>query len=538
MSKATTHFTHKAEIQKEKRIETDILIVGCGIAGASAALEAAKSGFKVTIISKHDMLEESNTYYAQGGIVSLGRDDHPDLLKKDILETGDNINNPDAVELLAKEGKAVVDKILIQDLQIPFTQTAPDSLDYAQEAAHSRRRILHVEDATGKTLEERFIACLKSFSNVTFLGGHTAVDLLTVPHHSKNPITFYKEPQCIGAYVLDNETQRVKTILSTYVILATGGCGAVYLFTSNPKGAIGAGYAMAYRAGARLINMEYIQFHPTSLFHRDADAFLISETVRGEGARLKTKNGRTFMENYNAKEELAPRDEVTRAIYEEMTNSNSNYVLLDLASYAKIDIKKRFPNIYKTCLQYGIDVTKEAIPVVPAAHYCCGGVLVDLWGRSSLKNLYAVGEVACTGLHGANRLASTSLLEGLLWGTRAAQHIASHFNPEVVYQADDIHEWYYPQDEEEIDPALINQDWASIRNTMWNYAGIIRTSKRLERARADLDYLHHRIVRFYKQARMEPKVVGLKHGIQVAMLITHAAISNPRSLGAHFIKKV
>ena len=523
---------------EEIKTETDILIIGCGIAGTSAALEAAKSGLKVIIISKYDKLEESNTYYAQGGIVSLGHDDHPDLLKKDIIETGDNINNPEAVEILAKEGKGVVDKILIHELKIPFTQASPDTLDYAQEAAHSRRRILHVKDSTGKTIEEKFIARLKSFSNVTFLRGHTAVDLLSLPHHSKNPITFYKEPQCIGAYVRDNHTQRVKTILATYVILASGGCGAVFLFTSNPKGAIGDGYAMAYRAGARIINMEYMQFHPTSLFHRDADAFLISETVRGEGARLKTKDGRTFMENYNEKEELAPRDEVTRAIYEEMTNSNSNYVMLDLASYAKIDIIKRFPNIYQTCLQYGIDITQEAIPVVPAAHYCCGGVLVDIWGRSSLKNLYAVGEVACTGIHGANRLASTSLLEGLLWGTRAAQHIASHFNPEKIYQAEDIHEWYYPEYEEEIDPALINQDWASIRNTMWNYAGIIRTVKRLERARADLDYLRHRIERFYKQARMDPKVVGLKHGIQVAMLITHAAINNPRSLGAHYIKKV
>ena len=328
----------------------------------------------------------------------------------------------------------------------------------------------------------------------------------------------------------------MKIIFATYTILATGGCGAVFLYTSNPKGAIGDGYAMAYRAGARIVNMEYIQFHPTSLFHRDADGFLISETVRGEGARLKTKDGKTFMENYNEKRELAPRDEVTRAIYEEMTNTNSNYVYLDLASYAKIDVKKRFPNIYKTCRQFGIDIIKQPIPVVPAAHYCCGGVLVDGWGRSSLKGLYAVGEVACTGVHGANRLASTSLLEGLVWGTRAAKHIASHFDPIVGYEASDIHEWYYPKKEEEIDPALINQDWISIRSTMWNYAGIIRTKKRLDRARADLDYLRHRIEKFYREAKMDEKVVGLKHGIQVALLITYAALGNSVSRGSHFIK--
>ncbi len=520
----------------EKALKTDVLIIGCGIAGASAALEAAKSGLKVTVITKNDQLEESNTYYAQGGIVSLGQDDHPELLKDDIIQTGDGINNPEAVDILATEGKKIVERILIKELQIPFMRSSPDSLDYAQEAGHSRRRILHIKDTTGKTIEEKFIASLKKYPNVMLLSDHTAVDLLTVPHHSKNPTSFYKEPRCIGVYVLDNKTKRVKIIFATYTILASGGCGAVFLYTSNPRGSIGDGYAMAYRAGARIVNMEYIQFHPTSLFHRDAEGFLISETVRGEGARLKTKDGKTFMENYNEKRELAPRDEVTRAIYEEMTNTSSNYVYLDLASYAKIDIKKRFPNIYKTCRQFGIDITKQLIPVVPAAHYCCGGVVVDGWGRSSLKGLYAVGEVACTGVHGANRLASTSLLEGLVWGTRSAKHIASHFDPIVGYEPSDIHEWYYPKIEEEIDPALINQDWISIRSTMWNYAGIIRTKKRLDRARADLDYLRHRIEKFYREAKMDEKVVGLKHGIQVALLITYAALGNSVSRGCHFIK--
>ncbi|UCC38440.1 MAG: L-aspartate oxidase [Candidatus Aminicenantes bacterium] len=521
---------------KDKSISTDLLIIGCGIAGASAALEAAKSGLRVVVITKNLTPEESNTFYAQGGIVSLGHDDHPELLKEDIIETGDGINYPEAVEILSNEGKKIVDDILIKELKIPFSRSSPDSLDYAQEAGHSRRRILHIKDTTGKTIEEKFIKVLKNYSNVTLLSDHTAVDLLTVPHHSKNPVAYYKETQCIGAYVLDNQNKKVKNIYSPFTILATGGCSAVYLYTSNPQGAIGDGYAMAYRAGARIVNMEYIQFHPTSLFHRDADGFLISETVRGEGARLKTKDGQTFMENYNEKRELGPRDEVTRAIYEEMINSNSNYVFLDLASYAKIDIKKRFPNIYQTCIKYGIDITKEPIPVVPAAHYCCGGVIVDIWGKSSLKGLFAVGEVSCTGVHGANRLASTSLLEGLVWGTRASKYIASHFDPGAPYRDSDIHEWYYPEKEEEIDPALINQDWLSVRSTMWNYAGIIRTRKRLERAKADLDYLRHRIEKFYKEARMDAKVVGLKHGIQVAQLITYAAINNPESRGAHFIK--
>jgi L-aspartate oxidase len=283
--------------------------------------------------------------------------------------------------------------------------------------------------------------------------------------------------------------------------------------------------------------MEYIQFHPTTLYRQDGGEFLISETVRGEGARLKTRDGRAFMKKYSRAGDLAPRDEVSRAIYEEMLNTNASHVWLDLVSYAKVDIKKRFPTIYQTCLDYGIDITREPIPVVPAAHYSCGGVLVDNWGRTSLEGLYAVGEVSCTGVHGANRLASTSLLEGLVWGTRAARDIAEHFDRAQPYKLSDIHQWYYPKKEEETDPALINQDWLTIRSTMWNYAGIIRTRKRLERAHSDLDYLRHRIERFYREARLDAKIVGLRHGIEVALMITRAALANPVSRGAHFIKE-
>jgi L-aspartate oxidase len=520
----------------DRRLEFDVLVIGCGIAGASAALEAAKAGLRVAVVTKAPRVEESNTFYAQGGVVSLGKDDFPELLEEDIFEAGDGINNPEAVRILAEEAKGLVDAILIDELKIPFSRSAPDTLDYAQEAGHSTRRILHIKDSTGRTIEERFIGALRKHANITIFTDHTAVDLLSIPHHAKDPIAYYREPRCVGAYVLDNLTGRVETFIAPYTVLATGGCGAVFLYTSNPPDAIGAGYAMALRAGARIINMEYVQFHPTSLFNRDAGGFLISETVRGEGARLKTKDGRTFMEKYSPKRELAPRDEVTRAIYEEMVNTNSSYVLLDLASYAKVDIRKRFPYIYKTCKAVGIDISKEPIPVVPAAHYSCGGVLADGWGRTSLRGLFAVGEVSCTGLHGANRLASTSLLEGLVWGTRAARHIAATFDPALPVKPADIHRWYYPDKGEDVDPALINQDWLTIRSTMWNYAGIIRTHKRLERAQADLDYLRHRIEQFYKQARMDAKVVGLKHGIQVALMITHAALANPVSKGAHFLQ--
>lgn len=522
----------------ERDILADVLVIGCGIAGASAALEAAKAGLKTVVITKEARPEEANTFYAQGGIVSFAPDDQPELLKKDILEAGDDVGDPAAVDILVKEGPELVRTTLIEKLKIPFTRSSPDALDFAQEAGHSRRRILHVEDATGRMIEERFLKALRKHPRVTLLSAHTAVDLLTVPHHSKNPVAYYHEPLAIGAYVLDNAAGEVGRVFAPFTVLATGGCGAVFLHTSNPAGADGSGYAMALRAGARIVNMEYIQFHPTVFMRDNGDGFLISEAVRGEGARLKIRAGRTFMEKYSPKRDLAPRDEVARAIYEEMIVTDTNYVLLDLASYAKVaDIRKRFPTIHRTCLESGVDITREPIPVVPAAHYSCGGVLADGWGRTSLAGLYAAGEVACTGVHGANRLASTSLLEGLVWGTRAARDIVERFDDSRPYKASEIHRWYHPKKEEAVDPALVNQDWRTIRSTMWNYAGIIRTRKRLERAKSDLEYLSHRIEKFYQAARLEPALVGLRHGILVALMITRAALSNPNSRGAHFIKK-
>ncbi|MBP6908956.1 MAG: L-aspartate oxidase [Candidatus Saccharicenans sp.] len=518
----------------EQEVYSDILIIGSGIAGGITALEAARRGLEVNVVVKSPGIEGSNTYWAQGGIVSFGQDDKPELLKEDILKAGDYINNPEAVEVLVAEGKKAIDRILIQELKIPFARSSPDKLDYALEGGHSRRRILHVADATGRTIATALYNRLKDFPNIHLFFDHTAVDLLTSPHHLLDPLASYREPVCLGAYVLDNKSRQVKKFIANYTVLATGGCGAIFEFTSNPKTAIGSGYAMAQRAGARIVNMEYIQFHPTALYHRESDNFLISESVRGEGARLKTRDGVAFMDKYSLLKDLAPRDEVTRAIYQEMINTNSKFVLLDLAEYSRVDIKKRFPYIYQTCLKYGIDITREPIPVVPAAHFSCGGVLVDTWGRSSLPGLYAVGEVACTGLHGANRLGSTSLLEGLVWGTRAVSQIAETFEPQLRCDPGLIRAWRYPEKEEPIDPALIYQDWATIRSTMWNYAGIIRTTKRLERARADLEYLQHRIDKFYQEAPMDPQLVDLRHGLLVALLITRAALANPESKGAHY----
>ncbi len=513
----------------------DILVIGSGIAGLSAAITAAEYGLDVIVVTKGS-IEESNTYYAQGGIVSMGQDDSPELLIKDIIDAGDGISNLSAVNIIASEGPVLVKEFLIDKIGVCFSRTENTEYEYAREASHSKRRILHCMDSTGKYIEEGLIKYVNKLKNVRMFANYTAIDLLTIPHHSTNPVSLYLEPECIGAYILNNTSEQVERIFSPYTILATGGPAGIYLHTTNPPGSTGEGIAMAHRAGARIINMEYIQFHPTTLFHKDADGFLISEAVRGEGARLKTRSGETFMENHSPLGELAPRDEVTRAIYEEMIKRGDSYVYLDIASYAKIDIKKRFPTIYERCLSLDIDMLKGPIPVVPAAHYGCGGVLVDNDGKTSLKKLYAAGEVTATGIHGANRLASTSLLEGLVWGIKSARHIANNFYNSKPYKESEIPPWQFPAREQEADPALVQQDWVSIRSTMWNYVGIIRTVKRLERAIADLGYLKNRIDDFYRRAHLEPMVINLRNGIRTALIIAEAAFTNRSSRGAHFIK--
>jgi L-aspartate oxidase len=515
----------------------DVLIIGSGIAGLSAAITAADLGLDVVVINKEPSLTESNTYYAQGGIVSLGVDDSPDLIVNDIITAGDGISNPEAVDLIANEGPALVEGFLVKKLNVPFTRCEKgEAFEYAQEGSHSRRRILHHMDSTGMAIELSLEKKVREMKNIRVQSNHTAVDLLAIPHHSTNPLALYMEPQCIGAYVLDNDRETVDMVFSSYTVLASGGLGRVFLHTTNPHCATGDGYAMAARAGARLINMEYIQFHPTSLFHKDADGFLISEALRGEGARLLTKDGKPFMDKYSPLADLAPRDVVSRAIYEEMLKRGDAYVYLDIANFAtSVDVRKRFPTIYEKCLSLGLDITESPIPVVPAAHYSCGGVHVDSWGRTSLKNLYAVGEVSATGLHGANRLASTSLLEGLVWGIRAGRNIAANFQHTKTYKESEIPEWIYPDKEEDEDPALVHQDWLYMRSTMWNYVGIVRTVKRLERATADLQYLANRIDDFYRKVHLNGYIVSLRNGVETALLVARAAFTNRKSTGSHFI---
>ena len=524
-------------------IETEVLIIGCGIGGSSAAIHLARQGHRVIILTAEKDPLESSTRYAQGGIVCMGDDDSPELLAEDIQRAGDGLCNPRAVQVLANEGPKDVNDFLINDLQIPFSTSENGNYDVTMEAAHSRRRILHVADATGLSIEKYLINAVRKEKNITIMSNHTAVDLITRSHHSTNPLAVYDNPSVGGVYALNNNTREMVTILAAKTILATGGIGHLYLHTTNPPGIRGDGIAMAYRALALLINMEYIQFHPTAFYHRDSQRFLISESLRGEGARLMDRHGRYFMEDYDSQmKDLAPRDVVARAIHEEMLKQGMDHVYLDLSPMKAhgIDIPTRFPTIYDRILQYGIDITKEPIPVVPAAHYFCGGVKVDEWGKTTIENLFAVGEVSCTGLHGANRLASTSLLEGLVWGIRAAKHIHESSDdtniPLPEWLTSEIPAWKEEGLMVEIDPALIVQDWVTLRTTMWNYAGIVRTTKRLERAHADLEYLMHRVERFYRTTKLNDSLIGLRNAIQVSIQIIRAALRNPESRGCHFRK--
>ncbi|MBN1246054.1 MAG: L-aspartate oxidase [Anaerolineae bacterium] len=517
-------------------IETDALVIGCGIAGATAALELAQdSQRQVLVITRNYDPEESNTRYAQGGIVAKGEGDSVKLLVEDILRAGAGLSLPEAAHRLAKQGPALVGEILVNRLDVPFEREPDGGLAYTREGGHSVPRILHIGDATGHAIEVALIAALQQLPNVELKPGFTAVDLITSSHHSNDPLAIYEPITCHGAYVLDRAANKVDRVLAKATVLATGGVGRIYRHTTNPTSARGDGLAMAYRAGARVINAEYIQFHPTTLAVPGADNFLISEAVRGEGARLFTPDGRHFMDEVAPQwGDLAPRDIVARAIHHEMLDHSYPYVLLDLASAMDKDrILERFPTIYSTCRAAGIDITTEPIPVVPAAHYFCGGVHVDGAGRSTLKGLYAIGEVSCTGLHGANRLASTSLLEGLVWGHAAAADIAARSDLGIISE-DAIPAWRDVSEGEGADPVLAYRDSRTIQNIMWLYVGLARNTHRLARALRDLNHLWEVIDDFYRSTRLNDRLIGLRNMAQAAWIITRAAWHNRRSRGAHY----
>jgi len=516
-------------------IQTDTLIIGCGIAGAACALRlsAANPDQAITIITQAKDPSDSNTAWAQGGIVTRGLDDAPDLLVNDILRAGAGLSSPAAARVLAEEGPDLVRAVLMERCDVHFDRDESQQLVYGLEAAHSTRRIVHVGDKTGRAIEDGLLVALKQCPNVTLLTAHTAVDLITFPHHSLDPLDVYEPLTCHGAYVLEQTTGAIIRIVAGQTVLATGGLGRIFRNTSNPPGARGDGLAMAWRANVRVANTEYIQFHPTTLSVRGASNLLISEAVRGEGAVLLTPDGQPFMQKYAPEwKELAPRDVVARAIHIEMLEKGYEFVYLDIASKRPAAfIRERFPQLVDTCGQFGLDATSQPIPVVPAAHYACGGVLVDTWGNTNLAGLYAVGEVSCTGLHGANRLASTSLLEGLVWGDRAARRIAQ--NRRAPIDSAQVPEWVSPEGDEP-DPALIEGDMTTIRNIMWHYVGLIRTEKRLARADRELRNLFHEIENFYRTAKLNDGLIGLRNAIQTARIVALAAYRNRTSRGNHY----
>jgi L-aspartate oxidase len=517
-----------------ENIETDVLVIGCGIAGATAALELADAGLDVTVITQAHEPRESNTFYAQGGMVFKGEDDSPELLAKDITHAGAGHCNPAAVEILSTDGARLLQELLIEKASVDFDRNPDGSLSLVQEGSHSVPRIVHAADATGKAIQIALLEKMAGHDNITLLAEHTAIDLLTPSHHARNRLAVYDQLSCVGAYVLDQREGRVIRCLAKKTVLATGGLGQIFLRTTNPVGARGDGVAMADRAGARAINMELIQFHPTTFYHPHAPNALISEAVRGAGARLVRGDGEPFMQEYSPDwEDLAPRDVVSRSIHMEMLKRDVPHVYLDLNGYLPADeIKERFPNIYEKGFTYGVDITQELVPVVPAAHYMCGGVWTDVWGRTTIDGLYAVGEVACTGLHGANRLASTSLLEGLVWGKRAADDIVRDLPSDLPRPTHDIPPWEdYGGDPP--DPALISQDLSSIKHIMWNYVGVIRTTPRLRRAIRELRNLETEIEGFYRVTRISDELIGLRNAVRTAMIVTMAAWMNRESMGCH-----
>lgn len=515
-------------------IRTNTLIIGCGIAGAATALHLSDDGLHhVTIITRASDPADTNSSWAQGGIVTRSLDDSPDLLVHDILEAGAGLSSPRAARLLADAGPELVRSVLMERCGVKFDRDERGELVYGLEGAHSVRRIIHVGDKTGGAIVKGMLDTLATRKNVTLLADHTAVDLITFPHHSLDPVAVYDAISCHGAYVLNRTNGEIIRVLAAHTVLATGGLGQIFRNTSNPKGARGDGLAMAWRAGARVVNSEYIQFHPTTLSVRGAPNLLISEAVRGEGGILVSPDGKPFMERYSPEwKDLAPRDVVARAIHMEMLENGYEHVYLDIASKRSPEfIRHHFPQMVESCAAFGIDATTELVPVVPAAHYFCGGVLVDEWGRSSLSDLYAVGEVSCTGLHGANRLASTSLLEGLVWGDRAAEHIEQ--NPRDPVDDARVPSWVY-RGETEPDPALIEVDMMTIKNVMWHYVGLVRTAERLARAERELRHLWHEIEEFYRSQRLNDALIGLRNAVQVARIVTFSAQRNRTSRGAHY----
>ena len=507
----------------------DFVIIGSGIAGLSFALKAAAHG-TVAIVTKRSKAE-SNTNYAQGGIACVtSAEDSFELHVADTLEAGAGLCDERIVRTIVTDGPPRIAELI--EIGVHFDERADGSHQpaLAQEGGHSQRRILHAMDITGREIERALLAAVAAHPQIAMLENHIAVDLITL-----RKLGYSGDDRCLGAYVLDEARGEVFPIRTDRLILATGGCGKVYLYTTNPSIATGDGVAMAWRAGARIANMEFIQFHPTCLYHPEARGLLISEAVRGEGARLVDAGGRTFMERYDERRELAPRDIVARAIDAEMKRTGARCVFLDITHKPADYLRDRFPHIAETCRQYGIDLARQPIPVVPAAHYQGGGVQTDVDGASSLRGLYAIGEVACTGLHGANRLASNSLLEAVVLAHRCLEAIHREPAPNGSFgDAIELPAWASGDAHDVDELVVIYHNWDEIRRLMWDYVGIVRTTKRLQRAATRLRNLQQEIQEFYWNFKVTTDLLELRNLCTVASLIVDSALLRRESRGLHY----
>jgi L-aspartate oxidase len=509
-------------------IQTDFLVIGSGIAGLSFALRASQIGQVIIITKKDD--KESNTNYAQGGIASvLGKNDSFESHIDDTISAGSGLCHEDAVRFMVEKGPAAIDNLL--NSGVVFSRTEEQSLDLIREGGHSKERIVHAHDFTGREIERALLNTAKNNKNIEILENHVAIDLLT--EHQTEERDFTKGIHCWGAYALDVKKNRVKIVSARVTLLSTGGCGQVYLHTTNPSIATGDGIAMAYRAGAKIANMEFMQFHPTSLYREGSDAFLISEAARGFGAILRDGEGTAFMKSYHENAELAPRDIVARAIDREMKRNGEPCVYLDLTHKNADSIKNRFPNIYSRCLDFQLDMTKEWIPVVPAAHYMCGGVVVDLSGSTTIMGLYACGEVAFTGVHGANRLASNSLLEAVVF-TEPALEQANKYLESTKYRIPDILPWNIDGTFNQDEWVYLVHDRHVIREVMWDYVGIVRSDFRLGRALRRLNVIATEVEEFYKKTVVTHDLIELRNIATVAQLIVQSALIRKESRGLHF----
>ncbi|MGK0360998.1 MAG: L-aspartate oxidase [Bradymonadia bacterium] len=506
-------------------IDVDVLVIGSGIAGLSTALDIAQTRSVLVVTKRH--IAEANTAYAQGGLSSvLDPQDTFEAHIQDTLVAGDGLCKPDIVRICVEDGPDTVRRLV--DWGVRFDANDAGTYDLGREGGHSHRRVLHAGDITGQEIERALVAAVRAHPNVTVLQRHHAIDLLTTVKHAQQG----GPNRCLGAYVLDVESGDVLTIRSHLTVLATGGGGKVYQFTSNPDVATGDGVAMGYRAGARIANMEFFQFHPTCLYHPDAKSFLISEALRGEGGELRLLDGTAFMPAYHDLGSLAPRDIVARAIDTELKKSGAPHVLLDMTHLDGDFLARRFPNIHARCMQVGIDMRSHPIPVVPAAHYMCGGVRVDAMGQSNVAGLYAIGEVSCTGLHGANRLASNSLLEGAVFGYRVAQHINAL--PPFDAPLAEVPLWDPGAARAPDEAVVITQNWEEIRRFMWNYVGIVRSDRRLERARRRIELLREEIHAYYWDYEITSDLLELRNLALVAELIVRSAVRRKESRGLHF----